>query len=297
KENEAELGRGRVILFFERGEEGMGNIRYLLDHMLAQDTKVAAAHGIHVRPDLPTGVIFSPSGPIMAGATGFTVKIRGRGGHGSRPDLSNNPVDCFVAVYSALMALRVRYVSPFEQLTFSVCTLKGSERGNVIPGEVSFGGTARYYNKAVGQTFIDEFTSILDNVTAAYHCTYETNGMRAGDPTLNNADAGAFARGVIRKYLGEDAVAETTPLMGSESFSLLTQLYPGVMVHLGIGNEGIGSGADLHSEYFDVDEAALALGVAETVGFAVDFIQGDEVFAHTPVRDLDAINSWQNRKA
>ncbi|MDR0839211.1 MAG: M20/M25/M40 family metallo-hydrolase, partial [Oscillospiraceae bacterium] len=40
KENEAELGRGRVILFFERGEEGMGNIRYLLDHMLAQDTKV-----------------------------------------------------------------------------------------------------------------------------------------------------------------------------------------------------------------------------------------------------------------
>ena len=40
----------------------------------------------------------------MCGAAGFDVVLTGKGGHSSRPDLCNNPVDCFVSIYNDLAA-------------------------------------------------------------------------------------------------------------------------------------------------------------------------------------------------
>jgi len=61
--------------------------------------------------------------------------------------------------------------------------------------------------------------------------------------------------------------------MGSESFSIIARLYPSIMIFLGIANEELGTGADIHTEYFDVDEGALHLGVAEQSVFALGFFK------------------------
>jgi metal-dependent amidase/aminoacylase/carboxypeptidase family protein len=41
------------------------------------------------------------------------VTLTGKDELGSRPDLANNPIDVFVAVYDALNSIRLRYISPF----------------------------------------------------------------------------------------------------------------------------------------------------------------------------------------
>ena len=75
--------------------------------------------GLHVSPHTPAGTLQIQAGPLMAGMFSFHVRLQGRGGHGSRPDLCINPIDCYAAIGQALNALRMRTVSPFEPLTIS----------------------------------------------------------------------------------------------------------------------------------------------------------------------------------
>jgi amidohydrolase len=292
KQRESTLRGNRVILLFERGEEGTGNLRYVLNELINRGERIDAAHAIHVRPDIPTGTLFTRPGDFMAGASGFKVTIHGQGGHGSRPDRSSSPIDSFAAVYSALGALRVRYISPFESVSFSVGSLHSGSKGNVIPGELTFEGSVRFFDTDVFTKFAAEFRNILDNITAAYHNTYTLTGLSSGGlPLSNNIAAATFARDTIAKHLGAGANIDAEPAMGSESFSLVAALYPTVMLNLGVYNESVGSGADWHSEYFDLDEAALKYGVAETVAFATEFLGTDTAFTPDKPVDYEAIKA------
>jgi amidohydrolase len=289
KEQWHELGTGGVILLFERGEEGAGNLRYLLRHIIDNRIRISAAHAIHVRPDLDAGRIHIPLGPVMAGTAGFQATLRGRGGHGSRPDRSNNPVDCFVAVYNALSSVRLRRASPFEPFTFSVGLLSGGDKGNIIPAELTFGGSARFYSIGAGEAFASEYKRILAGMTAAYGCEYEGGDILLGFPTINHGALAGFARETARSLLGDDVLADGEPLMGSESFAAVTRLWPSVMTLLGVRNAELGAGADLHSEFFDLDEAALKLGVAETVAFADGFLSSELELDHPGEPDVDDV--------
>ncbi|MDR2357106.1 MAG: amidohydrolase [Oscillospiraceae bacterium] len=287
REHEGKLAPGGVILLFERGEEGTGNLRYLLRHIIGGGLRVSAAHAIHVRPDLDAGRIHIPLGPAMAGTAGFQTTLRGRGGHGSRPDMSNNPVDCFVAVYNALTSFRLRRTPPFEPFTFSVGLLSGGDKGNIIPAELTFGGSARFYSIEAGEAFASEFKRVLDGVTAAYGCEYAGGDIRLGYPTINHGALAEFARETARRTLGDAVLTDDEPLMGSESFAAVTRLWPAVMAFLGVRNVELGAGADLHSEFFDIDESALKLGVAETVAFASGFLQSKPKLEHPGEPDVD----------
>lgn len=70
----------------------------------------------------------------LAGSLFFTVTLRGKGGHGSRPDLSFSPIDCFHAIYTGISMLKMKYSSPFKPLTLSLGCLQAGTVGNIIPG-------------------------------------------------------------------------------------------------------------------------------------------------------------------
>ena len=74
----------------------------------------------------------------MAGGFGFEIRIDGHGGHGSRPDLAQSPIDCFHDFYGNLQALRMRIVSPKECLTYSIGSLHSGDTLNVIPNSLTF---------------------------------------------------------------------------------------------------------------------------------------------------------------
>ena len=272
KENEDKLN-GRVILFFERGEEGGGNIYHLLRYIEKEKIHIDAAHAIHVYASLPTGKFLVQGGPNHAGGFPFAVTITGSGGHGSRPDLSVNPIDAFVAISNAINGIRMRSVSPFETVTCSIGHVSAGSRSNIIPHTLMFEGTARFYNEDAGNAFIAELKHVLETVTKTYHCTYESKLPFVGLPVINNDLISSLIAQSVENTLGaEYLLPPTDPSMGSESYSLISKLYPSTLVLLGVANEALGSGAEHHNEYFDIDEAALHLGVAETAAFAIDFL-------------------------
>jgi metal-dependent amidase/aminoacylase/carboxypeptidase family protein len=85
----------------------------------------------------------------------FNITIQGKGGHGSRPDLSCNPVDCFAAVYGAL-----------QTVGCEITAVDGGTAGNIIPDALHFTGTCKD---------MDTAKRILEHTCAAYNCTVVFN--------------------------------------------------------------------------------------------------------------------------
>ena len=87
----------------------------------------------------------------------FEITIQGRGGHGSRPDLCSNPVDCFTAIYTAVQSLgcQFRWVD-------------GGTSANIIPDTLTFAGSCD--EEAWGS--LQQTATIVSGI---YHCTIVLN--------------------------------------------------------------------------------------------------------------------------
>ncbi len=85
----------------------------------------------------------------------FHITIQGRGGHGSRPDLSINPVDCFAAVYGAL-----------QTVGCEITSVDGGTAGNIIPDALHF---------TCNCSDPEAVRRILEHTCAAYLCSAEFN--------------------------------------------------------------------------------------------------------------------------
>src|SRR5699024_6025764 len=92
--------QGRVYFIFEEGEEVGAGIDQMVAHLA--DKKIDAVYGNHLASFLESGQVSVDAGPKMAGAILVDFTIQGRGGHGSRPDLSVNPVFATANVLTGL---------------------------------------------------------------------------------------------------------------------------------------------------------------------------------------------------
>ncbi len=275
-ENISELS-GNIILAFERGEEGTGNVKYLMQYINDHNIHYDACFGMHVEQKLPTGVFAISEGNVNAGAIPINIKITGRGGHGSRPDLAHNPIDCMQAILNEISNIRMKCISPFEQLTTTICVANAGTKGNIIPDTAVIMGSARYFSdKNARQPFLKQMDIITSTIGSSYGCTVENLGSGGASPIINDSKCSEIAKKAIIKYLGEDAWIAEGQTMGSESFPAYMTKAPGCYGNLGIANEQVGSGAEIHNQYFDVDEKAMILGASAHISFAVEYLNENQ---------------------
>ncbi|MDR3130889.1 MAG: amidohydrolase [Treponema sp.] len=264
---------GSVYAVFERGEEGLGLLKNILSYFEKEHIHPDGAHAIHVRPDLEAGKIAVLEGPVFACPAGFEAVIKGSGGHGSRPDTANSPLDCFTHFYLAFKSLRERRISPFEPVTTNIGKVRYGKLSNVIDPVIRFTGSARVYNEETALLFQEEVERLLKTITEAFYCTYKIKRFGGQvQPVINDGNMALTGRKAVREYIGgEHLIEKYEPMMCSDDFAFFRRVCPVLMVHLGAGNIKKGGGGDLHSASFDIDEDALELGTAETVGFALTF--------------------------
>ena len=288
---------GKIVLMFEQGEEESGPLAYLLRFLEEESGwHIDGAYATHVRWDIPAGKIAVCDEAPMAGGFGFKIKIKGCGGHGSRPDLARSPIDCFHAFYGDLQSLRMRIVPPLTGLTFSIGSVHSGSVLNVIPDELTFAGTCRFfsYDKA-GKAFYEEFLRLLKLNCRQYGCTYEILHMpKPLFEVQNDPTCVGIAKSAAAAYIGPDVLCSCQPWMASETFAITLRLYPGILTFTGIANEAKGCGANHHTPEFDLDEDGLLYGTTACVGYALDFLNYDGAipFARTtePLDELTARN-------
>ncbi|HSL93307.1 MAG TPA: amidohydrolase, partial [Bacillota bacterium] len=134
-----DLLRGSVLFCFEEGEEtGSG-----IDGMMRALSRypVAAVWGMHLTSFMNAGTISVDPGPRMAGETQVQFDVVGKGGHGSRPDLSINPVFAAAHVLTALGSAWPNRIDANETVTLGIATINGGTAPNIIPDRVRISGT------------------------------------------------------------------------------------------------------------------------------------------------------------
>lgn len=265
---------GKILLCFERGEENNGNIFYLLQYFEANKVHYDTCFGIHIETvgDDLTGALRIDDGRFMAGMISFAITIKGKGGHGSRPDLSHSPIDCFCAIHQAISQIRMNTIPPFEPLTYSIGMVQSGTKSNIIPDELQFAGTIRYYDRdKAGKPFWDKMLSTMKQVASTHHCEIIVDEFSIpGYPVVNHPECAALARVAISK-LFEDIVTEE-PRLGTESFSFYQLYAPGVYVNLGTTNKEKGITALTHMATQEVDEDVLYKGVASHIAYSLEFL-------------------------
>lgn len=264
---------GDVILLIERSEEIPFNkcLLRLMEALENRRQRIDGVWGIHCAPSL-AGTIQLNRDAVMAGTLFFRYSLTGKGGHGSRPDLSINPIDCFTAIYSALQRIPSRY-SPFLPVTLSVTQVQSGNTNNVIPQTLTFGGTARFFDcDQVGFPIQKEIERTVQEISAAYGCQAEGNASAPFLPLRNCPACADLARDVFHPVFGE-RVTEDLPSMVSETFATLAARYPAVFIHYGISNPEKGIVAGLHHPEFDVDESVLTDAAGAAAIYAHSFLE------------------------
>jgi amidohydrolase len=265
---------GTVKLIFQPAEEGGAGAERLCDAGVLDNPSVQRIFGLHVWPVTPTGKITSRAGTFMA-ATGFMkLQVRGVGGHAAMPHLAIDPVVTAAKLVCELQTVVSREVDPLNSGVVSVTTFHAGDATNVIPQQVELSGTMRALTME-GLLFLQKrIREIAHHVAAANRCeaTVEFLGSNF-PPTVNDGGLWDLTQTIGRDLLGPDAVLESAPVMGGEDFAFYARRIPGCFVGLGIRNESVGSTYSVHHPKFKVDEAALPLGTALHVEFALRSLQ------------------------
>lgn len=265
--------KGSVILMFEEGEEGFLNVERLCGYIQEEGLSIDTCYSTHVCWDVPAGKIACTAGTALSGLYWFDLTIHGQGGHGSRPDLCHSPLDCFTAIYETMQSLRLKTVDPRSCLTWSIGQIHAGKSSNVVPEELTAGGTIRFFDISSGRRFWEEFGRTVEELGKLYRCGTELSCHQILEPTINDPACRKLFLNAVDKNLGGSVLIDWGPWMASESFSYMTSMYPGVNTFTGIQNEMLGSGANHHTPQFDIDEAALPQGVAAAVAYTLDFLE------------------------
>jgi amidohydrolase len=251
---------GRVRLIFQPAEEVMpGGALDVVAHGGLDG--VERAYALHCDPHTDVGFVGSRVGAITAAADQITVRLTGRGGHTSRPHLTEDVIFALGLVVTGVPAVLSRRLDPRAGASMVWGRIGAGLASNAIPsmGEVS--GTLRCLDSSVWAVAGAIITDAVREIVAPYGVRAEVVHSRGVPPTVNDAEAVQVAEAAIRDEMGEHSVLLTPQSLGGEDFAWILEKVPGAMVRLGTRTPG-GETFDLHRPDFDVDERAVGLAAA-----------------------------------
>ncbi len=263
-----ELESGVRILFQPAEESFPGGAVEMVEEGLVDGLKGLIA--FHIDPTLPTGRIGSRPGPITASADKFTLVLEGPGGHTARPHRTVDLIADAARVVHELPGWMRRTVDARSPLTIAFGSIHGGEAGNVIPTHVELQGTVRTLDGSLWGMLPGLVDKAVGSLLAMSDATYRLSYSQAIPPVVNDPGVVAAVTSGMVGMLGQDVVVLTEPSMGGEDFAHYLSRVPGALFRLGGG----GSGGDLHSPSFHLDESSIGFGiqagVAGLMGIAHD---------------------------
>jgi amidohydrolase len=259
---------GLIYLVFEEGEENGGSVNQILK--VLEKYRIDTCWGIHLIPNIDSGKMSVEAGPRMAGVAPIEAVVHGKGGHGSRPDLADNPVFAAAAMYVNTAAAFVNQLDVNETVTLGLTRINGGAALNTFPDTAVIGGTLRFFNPDEGQRAVDILKKVFVNTAEMNNCRVEF--LRAhieAEATINDPERVNLALEALGELFPPETFVSFPKMYCTESMSKYLKKYPGVFTFLGTKNEALGTGSDIHTDCFDVDENVLPLGALATVKYAL----------------------------
>ena len=269
---------GNVKFLFQTGEEGYAGARFVIEEgMLDAAPAPTAAFAIHISPNIPTGLIASRPGPLLAAADTIDIRLKGKGGHASMPHFTRDPVTVACEIVQALQALVTRRIDAFDPVILSITQLDAGTTNNVIPESARMRGTLRSFSEKSRTQAIEGITRLAEGIARAHELEADVTLTQGYPVTLNDEKFVGFAQNVAQDLFGQQGFLKMpAPIMGAEDFSYVLQRMQGCMVFLGVAPEGVSHNHAhaCHSNRMMMDEAAMANGIAMHAAIADRFLRG-----------------------
>lgn len=249
---------GEVRLVFQPAEEVMpGGAHEVIGSGVLDGVDVAFA--LHCDPSLDVGQVGLREGAITGAADALTVRLSGRGGHTSRPHLTEDLTYAIGVLLTQLPAALSRRLDPRAGASLVWGRVRSGLAHNVIPSTGDLSGTLRMLDVAAWHESEQLVRTLIRELVAPYGVSTEVTYVRGVPPVVNSVHASKLLRRAVVDVLGKEAPTGTSQSLGGEDFAWFLESVPGAMGRLGTRTPG-GRTFDLHQGSLRVDERATLVG-------------------------------------
>jgi amidohydrolase len=249
---------GRVRLLFQPAEEIMPGGAL---HLLAAGALDGVEHvfGLHCDPSLDVGRIGLREGPLTGAADSLTVRLAGKGGHTSRPHLTEDLTFAIGKLITELPAILSRRLDPRAGVSVVWGVVRSGSAPNVIPHSGMVAGTVRMLDAVAWADAEQLVRELVGQIVSPYGVTAEVTYQRGVPPVVNHPESTHLLGAALERVLGAQGHVSTSQSLGGEDFGWYLDRVPGAMARLGTRTPG-GPTYDLHQGNLRIDEAATGIG-------------------------------------
>ncbi|MFE2376929.1 amidohydrolase [Streptomyces sp. NPDC059398] len=212
--------RGTVVAVFQPAEEVGGATAMIDDGFLERFPRAGICLGQHVAP-APAGFVGTRPGPVMAASDSLRVRLFGRGGHGSTPEATVDPVVLAAAVIMRLQTVVSREVGAGQTAVVTVGSVHSGTKENIIPDTADLSINIRSTTAAVRERVLAAVERIIRGEAAASGAPKEPEieAFHCFPVTFNDPVATGTVQAGLTAALGDGRVF-TLPqaITGSEDF-------------------------------------------------------------------------------
>ncbi len=275
KEAEDELP-GTVKLLFQPAEEIGYGCRNMVENGILENPKVDAAFGIHIMSCFPKETVLYGTGSLSTGADMFTITVHGKGGHGSVPHTTIDPINIASHIVINLQAVNSREVDAQEMVVLSIGALNAGSASNVIPETAVLKGNIRTFCNDIRKQVKKRVAEIAVQTAKMFGGSAEIEYSLEMATVTTDSKITTLCGNEIKKYVDSDKLNDhILKLPFSEDFSNISELVPSTFFLIGACPEN-GEVIMQHNPRVVFDETSMRTGVLVYVAGAMGYLNGKE---------------------
>jgi amidohydrolase len=251
---------GRVRLIFQPAEEIMPGGALMSIEAGALDG-VSRIFGLHADPGIDVGTVGLREGPLTGAADSLDVLLSGKGGHTSRPHLTEDLTFALGKLVTELPAVLSRRLDPRAGVSVVWGIVRSGSAVNVIPATGRAGGTVRMLDAVAWADAEELVRDTIEQIVEPYGVKAGVTYVRGVPPVVNEHRSTAILGQAVEAVLGDNGNVATSQSLGGEDFAWYLETVPGAMARLGTRTPG-GPTYDLHQGDLRVDERAISVGAS-----------------------------------
>ncbi|WP_442943043.1 amidohydrolase [Nocardia sp. NBC_01503] len=216
---------GTVVAVFQPAEEvGRGARAMVEDGLFERFGKPEIVLAQHVLP-IPVGTVATRSGAFLAANDSLRITLHGRGGHGSRPETTVDPIVMAAATVLRLQTIVSREVAAADQAVVTIGSLHAGVKENIIADEAVLGVSVRTYSAEVRDRVVEAVRRIVcAEAEASGADRPPTIELQMRLPvTANDPVALEKTRGALSAALGVERVLDIAAFPASEDVGILAE--------------------------------------------------------------------------
>ena len=249
---------GRVRLLFQPAEEVMpGGALEVISSGGLDD--VSHVFGLHCDPGMDVGTVGLREGPITGAADSLQVRLTGKGGHTSRPHLTEDLTFALAKLVTELPAALSRRLDPRAGVSLVWGIVRAGSARNVIPSTGEAAGTVRMLDAVAWAEAEGLIRELITLIVAPYGVGADVTYVRGVPPVVNEPASTRLLGEAIEAVLSTKGHVTTMQSLGGEDFAWYLEAVPGAMGRLGTRSPG-GPTYDLHQGNLRIDEASVGIG-------------------------------------